>query len=102
MARIVEIKINLKKFKKILELEARKKKLEADIAELKAEVLPVVQSLHEVECGEAKFLYQERQSYKFSSKVAALKGRLKARQEYEIQRGIAKVGKASQYIRIEK
>ena len=102
MAKIVEIKINLKKFHKLLKLEEEKKRLELEIAAVKEEILPALRSIHEVECDNAKILYQERSNWQYSAKVAELEGQVKARKEYEQSRGIAKPKKSTAYVRIEK
>lgn len=103
MAKILEVKLrSLSKFRKLLQLEAKKKEIEEEIAEIKEELIPVVKSLDEVECDGCKFSVMRRAKWKFSAKVAELKGRLKAQQEYEMENHIARRVNPTEYIKITK
>lgn len=103
MAKILEIRLkSLTKFKRLLELEEEQAKIAEEIAELRAELLPVVRSYGTVACDGAKFVVQMRSRWKFSAKVAELEGRVKAQKQYEVENHIARKLAPAEFVKINK
>lgn len=100
MARIVEIRVNKRYYEELIELELEKKKLTARIEELRELLAEPTRKVGRVRIEGYTIESVARSKYTYSSKVASLKGLLKARQAYEQERGIAKVDKTSYSIRI--
>lgn len=102
MAKILEVKLSKSLYQQLLKKEEELKKLSEEVKELRAAVLKEQKKAHVSRIIVANHIFEitTRSSWKFSSKVSALKAQYKAREKYEIENKIAVPLDGIEYIRV--